>query len=64
MRTLIPLYEKMKGVVKYFYKQLKLNKHEKHKGRKLAISIVDTISLALYNGPNNLDRYIRWKTVI
>ena len=44
----------MKGVVKYFYKQLKLDKHEKHQGRKLAIKIIDTISLALFKQRNNI----------
>lgn len=44
----------MKGVVKYFYKQLKLDKHEKHQGRKLAISITDTISLALFKQKNSI----------
>ena len=54
MKALIPLYEKMKGVVKFFYKQLKLDKQEKHKGRKLAISIIDSISLALFKQKNNI----------
>ena len=54
MKVLIPLYDRMKGVVKYFYKQLKLDKQEKHKGRKLAISIIDTISLALFKQRNNI----------
>ena len=54
MKALIPVYEKMKGVVKFLYKQLKLNKHEKTKGRKLAISIVDTISLALFKQSNGI----------
>ncbi len=34
--------------MKWFYSQLKLNKYEKTKGRKLAIPILDTISLALF----------------
>lgn len=54
MKVLIPLYERMKGVVKYLYKQLKLDKHEKHKGRKLAITIQDTISLALFKQRNSI----------
>lgn len=54
MKTLIPVYERMKGVVKFFYKQLKLDKHEKHKGRKLAIKIPDIISLALFKQSNGI----------
>jgi hypothetical protein len=54
MKAIIPLYKRMKGVVKYFYKQLKLSKHEKHKGRKLAIPVIDTISLALFKQRNNI----------
>lgn len=54
MKALIPVYEKTKEVVKFFYKQLKLDKHEKHKGRKLALTIIDTISLALFKQKNNI----------
>lgn len=54
MKALIPVYEKMKGVVKFFYKQLKLDKFEKHKGRKLAISIIDTVSLAIFKQSKNI----------
>lgn len=54
MKAIIPLYEKMKGVVKYFYKQLKLDKHEKQKGRKLAINITDMISLAIFKQKNHI----------
>ncbi len=54
MKTLIPSFEKMKGVVQFFYKQLKLDKHEKHKGRKLAIPIVESISLGLFKQLYNI----------
>lgn len=47
MKT-IQVYQELKQKVSFFYQKLKLNKYEKHKGRKLAISIVDTITLALY----------------
>jgi hypothetical protein len=40
--------------VKWFYSQLKLNKFEKSKGRKLALSIQDTISLALFKHQQNI----------
>ena len=54
MKVLIPVYEKMKGVVKFFYKQLKLDKFEKSKGRKLALSIIENISLAIFKQRNNI----------
>lgn len=40
--------------MKWFYSQLKLNKFEKSKGRKLALSIQDTISLALFKHQQNI----------
>jgi len=48
MKASIQLYDKLKQKVRLIYTQLKLNKLEKTKGRKLAISIIETISLALY----------------
>ncbi len=48
MKASIQLYDKLKQKVKWFYSQLKLNKFENKKGRKLAISIVETLTLALY----------------
>ncbi|KKT90978.1 MAG: Transposase, IS4 family [Candidatus Jorgensenbacteria bacterium GW2011_GWA2_45_13] len=47
MKT-IQVYQELKQKVSFFYQKLKLFKYEKIKGRKLAISIVDTITLALY----------------
>ena len=47
MKT-IKVYQELKQKVNFFYQKLKLNKYEKHKGRKLAISIPHTIALALY----------------
>lgn len=40
--------------MKWFYSQLQLSKLEKSKGRKLAISIQDTISLALFKQQQNI----------
>lgn len=40
--------------VKFCYDKLKLNRQEKIKGRKLIISIVDIITLALYKQKNNI----------
>jgi len=48
MKTSIQLYNKLKQTVGLFYSQLKLNKFEKLKGRKLAVSIQDIITLALF----------------
>lgn len=48
MKASIQVYHKLKQKVGLIYSQLKLNKFEKTKGRKLAISIIDTITLALY----------------
>lgn len=40
--------------MKWFYSQLKLNKFEKLKGRKLALPIQDIISLALFKQKQNI----------
>lgn len=47
MKTL-QLYNELKQKVNFLYQKLNLNKYEKTKGRKLKISIQDTITLALY----------------
>lgn len=46
--TSIKIFNQLRQTVKWFYAQLKLNKYEKSKGRKLAIPILDTITLALF----------------
>lgn len=48
MKLSLQLYNNLKRKVKFLYDKLKLFKREKTKGRKLAIKIVDIISLALY----------------
>lgn len=48
MKFSLQVYNNLKRKVKFLYDTLKLFKREKTKGRKLAISIIDTISLALY----------------
>ena len=52
--TSITIFNKLRQTVKWFYSQLKLNKFEKTKGRKLAISILDIISLALFKQRQNI----------
>ena len=54
MKTVIQLYDNIKQVVKFFYKQLRLDKFENNKGRKLAISITNSISLAIFKQSNNI----------
>lgn len=46
--TSIKIFNQLRQTVKWFYSQLQLSKFEKSKGRKLAVSIQDTISLALF----------------
>lgn len=48
MKYSTTIYNELKQKVCFFYKQLKLSKHEKMKGRKLSISIKEIITLALY----------------
>jgi len=47
MKT-IQVYQELKQKVRFFYQKLNLSKYEKTKGRKLAISILDTITLSIY----------------
>lgn len=54
MKTVIQLYDNLKKKVKFFYKALKLDKQEKHKGRKLAIAPVDSIALGMFKQQNNI----------
>ncbi len=54
MKTSIQLYNKLKQKVGFCYSQLKLNKFEKTKGRKLAIKIIDVISLGLFKQSNGI----------
>lgn len=48
MKFVLQVYNELKQKVNFLYQKLRLNKYEKHKGRKLAISIPNTIALALY----------------
>lgn len=54
MKTSIQLYDKLEHVVRRLYTQLKLDTQEKSKGRKLAISIIKTISLAVFKQFNGI----------
>ena len=54
MKTQIKLYEKIKEVVEFFSKQLQFDKYKNNLGRKLALTINETISLALFKQKNNI----------
>lgn len=54
MKTSIQLYNVLEQVVNRLYTQLKLDKQEKTKGRKLALSIVQYISLAVFKQFNGI----------
>src|SRR3989344_4796484 len=52
--TSIKLYNRLERVVERLYQQLKLGKQEKTKGRKLALTIIKTISLAVFKQFNGI----------
>lgn len=54
MKTVIQLYENLKQKVQFLYTQLQLDRHEKTKGRKLAVSIIDIITLSLFKQKNHI----------
>ncbi|MBI4767697.1 MAG: transposase [Deltaproteobacteria bacterium] len=54
MKVVIPLYNKILKVVSFFSKQLKFDKFAKKTGRKLALTINQIISLALFKQKNNI----------
>ena len=54
MKTFIKIYEDIVAKVKFFHKQLKLNKQEKSTGRPLSLSTIETISLHLYKQVNGI----------
>ena len=54
MKVIIPLYNRILEVVTFFSKQLQFGKHEKKTGRKLALTIDETISLGLFKKKNHI----------
>lgn len=76
MKLTLQVYNELKQKVTFFYQKLKLFKYEKTKGRKLAISLIDTITLALYKQTstrktkkslwNDLRKYLKcsYKTLV
>lgn len=54
MKAVIPLYNEILKVVSFFSKQLRFDKYEKKLGRKLAITINETIALGLFKKKNHI----------
>ena len=54
MRAFIPMYNSVKQIVNFFSKQLHFDKYKSRTGRKLALPIEDTISLAIFKQKNNI----------
>ena len=54
MNTSIQLYETIKQKVQFLYAKLNLRKREKTKGRKLAIPIIDILTLGLFKQKNQI----------
>lgn len=54
MKTQIRLYNDLKKIVSFFSKQLKFDKFKNKLGRKLALSLEDTIALALFKQRNSI----------
>lgn len=55
MKFSLKVYNTLKQKVKFLYNKLKLSKHENIKGRKLSISLTDTITLALYKHKQGIE---------
>jgi hypothetical protein len=54
MKTSIKVYDNIRHLVRFFYKQLGLGRHEKKTGRPLALSREEAIALALFKQKNNI----------
>lgn len=54
MKTQIRLYENIKGIVSFFSRKLKFDKFKNKLGRKLALSIEEIISIALFKQKNGM----------
>lgn len=62
MKPTLAVYNILKEKVTFLYYQLKLFTLEKTTGRKLALSLIDTITLALYKQTQNIQTKIAlWK---
>lgn len=54
IKTAITVYNDLRDKVSKIYKILNLQKREKTKGRKLSISLIDSVSLALFKQKQNI----------
>lgn len=54
METRIQIYDDIKRIVSFFSKQLRIDKFKNNKGRKLALSIEEVISVALFKHKNGI----------
>lgn len=54
LKTSITVYNKLQNKVTEIYQKLNLQRYEKTKGRKLKISIIDSISLSLFKQKQNI----------
>ena len=54
MKTQIQLYSDIKRIVSFFSKQLKFDKFKNKLGRKLALSLEEIISIALFKQKNGI----------
>jgi hypothetical protein len=55
MKTQIQIYEQLKEVVTFFSRQLRFDKYIAQTGRKLALTIPETIAMALFKQRNQID---------
>ena len=62
MKPALAVYNELKGKVTFLYHKLKLFTYENTTGRTLALSISETITLALYKQTQNIQtKYAIWK---
>ena len=62
MKPALAVYNELKEKVTFLYRKLKLFTHENTTGRKLALSIIEIITLALYKQTQNIQTKIAiWK---
>jgi len=54
MKAFVPMYNSIRQVVNFFSKQLHFDKYKSTTGRKLALPIEDSISLAIFKQKNNI----------
>lgn len=54
LKTTLTVYNKLRNKVQEIYTQLKLNRYEKTKGRKLSFPVIDAITLTLIKQKQNI----------